>query len=298
MQHIKVSSRLGFTDGILSPAEIADALVSASVSKASAAPRATLAMGVLGGLFIALGGAFFTATLLGATPGVGADRLVAALMFSVGLILVVVAGAELFTGNALMIMAVWRKRLCPRTMMRNWGLVLAGNAVGAVGLALMMGWAGMFQGAHGALAREIAEMRFALEPGVAFMRGVLCNVLVCLAVWMSFSSRTPVGKIACVMLPVAAFVTLGFEHCIANLYLLPAGMLAGAEGGLPALMGNLLPVTLGNLVGAALVAWLYDCALRAASSDVPAAAPVAAAAEAPATMRARTPEKSRIAAEA
>lgn len=276
MQHIKVSSRLGFTDGILSPSEIADALVSASVAKAGAAPRVTLAMSVLGGLFIALGGAFFTATLLGAAPGVGADRLVAALMFSVGLILVVVAGGELFTGNALMVMAVWRKRLDPRIMTRNWGLVLAGNAIGAVGLALMMGWGGMLQGAHGALARDIAEMRFALDPGVAFVRGVLCNVLVCLAVWMSFSSRTPVGKIACVMLPVAAFVTLGFEHCIANLYLLPAGMIAGAEGGLGALMGNLVPVTLGNLAGAALVAWLYDSALRAAPAEVPAAAPAAA----------------------
>ncbi|MFN3614063.1 MAG: formate/nitrite transporter family protein [Rubrimonas sp.] len=297
MQHIKVSSRLGFTDGILSPAEIAEALVSASVAKAAAPPRATLSMGVLGGLFIALGGAFFTATLLGATPGVGAERLVAALMFSVGLILVVVAGAELFTGNALMLMAVWRGRLDRRAMARNWGLVLAGNAAGAVGLAVMMGWAGMLQGAHGALARDIAEMRFALDPSVAFVRGVLCNVLVCLAVWMSFSSRTPVGKIACVMLPVAAFVTLGFEHCIANLYLLPAGMLAGAEGGLPAVMGNLIPVTLGNLVGAALVAWLYDGALRAEAPEIAAATPAPVVTATPSLPRTKA-QPSRAAADA
>lgn len=287
MQPIRVSSKLGFSEGILSPAEILDALVAASVAKAEARAGSTLALGVLGGVFIAFAGAFFTAALVGAAPGVGTARLVGGIAFSLGLILVVVAGAELFTGNALMLLAYWRKRLTGRALLRNWGLVLAGNAIGAVGVAALIAASGLLSGPHGALAQGFATARFELAPEAAFVRGVLCNSLVCLAVWMSYSSRTPAGKIVCIVAPVAGFVTIGLEHSIANLYLLPVGLMAGAPGGIGNVLANFAPVAAGNLVGAALVAWLYANALQPAAE--PAAEPATSPALTKSTAASRVP---------
>lgn len=273
MQQIKISPKLGFSDGILSPAEIGDALVTASVAKSGSRAGATFALSILGGAFIALGAMSFTAVMVGAEP-TGVTRLVGGLMFSVGLVLVLIAGAELFTGNALMLLAYWRGRVRMRALLRNWTLVFVGNAVGAIAVAGLIWSSGLFDGAQGALARGYAEAKLALSPETAFVRGVLCNIFVCLAVWMSYSSRTPVGKIACALLPVAAFITIGLEHSIANLYILPAGAMAGAVGADPlAIMANIGPVALGNFVGAAIVAALYAYALEPVADEaVPPAA--------------------------
>lgn len=289
MQQIKISPRLGFTDGILPPNEIADALVSANVAKTEAPLATTLALSILGGGFIALGGAFFTATMVGSDLGLGTNRLIGGLVFSLGLVLVVIAGGELFTGNALMMLAYWRKRLTGRSMLRNLALVLGGNAIGALGVAALMAGSGFFEGPQGALARSFAQARFEMAPETAFMRGVLCNMLVCLAVWMSYSSRTPVGKIACVFLPVGGFITIGGEHSIANLYTIPAGMMAGAQGGIGDLIVNVGVVGAGNFVGAAIVAALYACALPAAPVEEAAPARTAAAARTTSRQRAADP---------
>ncbi|SEA43156.1 formate/nitrite transporter family protein [Rubrimonas cliftonensis] len=251
----------GAQETMLTPSQIGDALVASCVAKASASARATFALGVLGGAFIAFGGAFFTAVMVGAEPGLGAARMLGGLVFSLGLALVLVAGAELFTGNAMMLLAVWRGAMGVLPMLRNWGLVLAGNAAGALAVVALMSAGGLFSGGHGAVAAAIAEGKFAEPTSVALARGVMCNVLVCLAVWMSLATRNATGKVVAVALPVAAFITIGFEHSVANLYLLPAGLVSGAAGGLPDLMGNLPAVLLGNLVGAGLVAGLYAWAL-------------------------------------
>ncbi len=254
---------------MLTPAQIGDALVASCVAKAAAPAGKTFALGVLGGAFIAFGGAFFTAVMIGAEPGFGAAKALGGLVFSLGLALVLIAGAELFTGNAMMLLAVWRGVLGVRPMLRNWGLVLAGNAAGALGVVALMAAAGLFSGGHGAVAASIAEGKFAEPTSVSLARGVLCNILVCLAVWMSLATRNATGKAVAVALPVAAFITIGLEHSVANLYLLPAGLASGAAGGFADLMGNLPAVLLGNLIGAGVVAGLYACALGPAAEAAP-----------------------------
>lgn len=287
MQQNRNDSPPGASDGIRSPAEIADALVASSIRKAAARPAVTLALSALGGGYIALGGAFFAATMAGADLGFGASRLLGGIVFSMGLGLVLIAGAELFTGNIMMLLAYWRGRVPASALARNWGLVFAGNAAGALAVFAMMAGAGMLDGQIGSLMKGVAGAKMALDPGAAFLRGMLCNMLVCLGVWMSFAALTPTGKIMGMTLPIASFITIGFEHSVANLYLLPAGMFAGAEGGMGALLANLAPVTLGNMAGAALLAALYAAALA------PAPTADAAVARAPADGEAAPPPAAR-----
>lgn len=285
MTQVKTAERAGPGDAILSPAEIAEALIASSVAKAGKAATPTLAMGVLGGAFIALAGAFFVAVMVGAEPPSGAHRLAAALTFSTGLAMLVVAGGELFTGNALMLLALWRRRITAGAMARNWGLVIAGNAVGSLGVAALMWGGGFLAGPQGDVVAATTEAKLSLSAGEVFARGVLCNALVCLAVWMSLASRTAMGKIVAVLLPVAAFVTVGMEHCVANMYLLPAGLMAGADGTAFAATLNILVAAAGNLVGAAAVAGLYaaglDLAPAAARTAPTPQAGVEATADAP-----------------
>jgi formate/nitrite transporter len=184
--------------------------------------------------------------------GYGPTRLLGGVAFSLGLVLVIVAGAELFTGNAMIVMA-WADRRVPTTALaRNWALSFTGNAVGGVGLAVAMWLTGLLEaGPVHDTAIRIAETKLALGPLEAFVRGILCNVLVCLAVWLCFAARSVTDKVLAIVFPITAFVALGFEHSIANLYLLPAGLLAGANGNLAGVLANLVPVTLGNIVGGA-----------------------------------------------
>lgn len=233
------------------PAEIAALIETAGVAKAALPLHRMATLALLAGAFIGFGAAFWCIAMVGADPGFGPHRVLGGVVFALGLILVVVGGAELFTGNALMVMAAVDRRITLGRLLRNWGIVYAGNLVGAVGLALAFGMAGLLDGPMGAVAAKAAEAKAALSPVEAFVRGALCNALVCLAVWLSFAARTATDKILGVLWPVAAFVTLGLEHSVANMFLFPAGLWEGAGAPLSGVVGNLVWVTLGNIAGGA-----------------------------------------------
>lgn len=235
------------------PSEIAVLVENVGVRKARLAFLPTLMLGVLAGAFIAFGAMFFTVTVTGAEGGFGAVRLLGGLVFSLGLVLVIIGGAELFTGNCLIVMAWADKKVSSAELLRNWAIVYLGNFIGSVGSAVLVHFSGTLSLGDGgvqATAIAIAEGKTALPFLDAFVRGILCNILVCLAVWMSFAAHHVAGKVLAIILPVAAFVALGFEHSIANMYFIPVAMLAGAETvGLAGFITNLVPVTLGNIVG-------------------------------------------------
>lgn len=245
------------------PAEIAALVEESGVAKVHLPFLQTVTLGVLAGAFIAFGAMYFTLVMTGSGLGLGPGRMLGGLAFSLGLLLVVIGGAELFTGNNLIVMA-WSSRLVTGAqVLRNWSLVYVANFSGAIGCAVMMHWSGALgigDGAVAETARAIATGKVNLGFFEAFIRGVLCNILVCLAVWLCYAARTVVGKFAVLLLPISAFVALGFEHSVANMYLIPIGMLAGADGvDVAGFLGNLVPVTLGNIVGGggfvALVYW-------------------------------------------
>jgi len=233
------------------PAEIAALIETAGVAKAALPLHRMATLAMLAGAFIGFGAAFWCMAMVGADPGFGPQRVLGGAVFALGLILVVVGGAELFTGNALMVMAAVDRRITPGALMRNWGIVYAGNLVGAVGLAVAFGLSGLLEGPMGEVAARAAAAKAALPPLEAFVRGALCNALVCLAVWLSFAARTATDKILGVLWPVTAFVALGLEHSVANMFLFPAGLWAGSEAPVVSVLGNLLWVTLGNIVGGA-----------------------------------------------
>jgi formate transporter len=245
------------------PAQVALLVEQIGVKKAVLPAVPTLALGVLAGAFIAFGAMFSTLALTGSPLGFGPGRVLAGLAFSLGLVLVVVGGAELFTGNNLVVMAWAASKITTAQLLRNWTLVYVTNLVGALGSALMMWWSGALGLAGGGAetAIAIAQAKVALGFTEALFRGILCNVLVCLALWLSFAAPDVPGKVLAIIFPISAFVALGFEHSVANMYLIPIAMLAGADGvTLMGFIGNLLPVTLGNIVGGgvlvALVYWL------------------------------------------
>jgi formate/nitrite transporter len=247
-----------------SPAEIADRVENAGVAKASMPFLQTFVLSLLAGAFIAFGGMLYTLVMTNSGLGFGPGRLLGGVAFSLGLILVVVAGAELFTGNNLIVMAWADGRVTTRLLFRNWGIVFAGNVIGSLGMAVMVVLSGTLDLGDGAVARTamaIATSKIAIPPVQAFFRGILCNALVCMAVWLCFSAHSVSGKILAIIFPISAFVALGFEHSIANAYLIPVGYLAGASDiTLGGMLHNLLPVTAGNIVGGsvfvALVYWL------------------------------------------
>jgi formate/nitrite transporter len=234
------------------PAEIASRVEASGVVKAGLAADKLLVLAILAGVFVGLGAAFYTVVIADPGLGDGPTRLLGGVAFSLGLVLVVVAGAELFTGNAMIVMAWADGRVTTGALARNWLLSFVGNAIGGIGLAVAIYLTGLLAtGPQHDTAVRIAEAKMALPPLEAFVRGVLCNVLVCLAVWLCFAARSLTDKVLAVVFPITAFVALGFEHSIANLYLLPVGLLAGAKGGVVGALGNLVPVTLGNIVGGA-----------------------------------------------
>jgi formate transporter len=257
----------------LPPADVARRAEAVGVAKAAMSAADVFVLAVLAGAFIALGAAF--ATTVGAGAGdmpYGVTRLLVGVSFSLGLILVVVAGAELFTGNNLIVMAWASRRVTTRSLLRNWALVYAGNFVGAFGTALLV-WLGKqytFGGdSVGVTALTIASTKTGYGFGQAVALGALCNALVCLAVWLTYGAHTTTDKILAVVPPIAAFVALGFEHSVANMYFVPVALLVKtndawmrATNGLPDvsdltwghfLLDNLLPVTIGNVVGGAVM---------------------------------------------
>lgn len=245
-----------------SPAEIATRVENVGVAKARMPRTQVLALAGLAGAFIAFGAVFYTVVVTGSSLGFGITRAVGGLSFSLGLVLVVLAGAELFTGNNLVAMAWASGRISSAELIGNWLLVYVGNAVGAfliVALVLLADTGGLADGAVGDTAVMIARSKCALSASEAFSRGVLCNTLVCLAVWLAMGGHTFADKFLAVLFPITAFVAAGFEHSIANLFFLPWGI---AEAGDPSLIApavaNLFWVTAGNVLGGSvLVAGTY-----------------------------------------
>ncbi|MCX7828164.1 MAG: formate/nitrite transporter family protein [Thermanaerothrix sp.] len=256
------------------PLDMGRKLCDVSVGKCGAPVDRTLVMGFLGGAYIALAGFFYTVVTQDGYGfvGVGLTRFVGGLAFSLGLLLVLAAGAELFTGNCLMPMPLLAGRLPLGGMLRNWCLVYLGNLLGAVGVAFLIRLSGLDSGLVGENALKVAAAKMSLPFSEAFFRGVLCNWLVALAVWMSYGADGVGGKAAAVVLPVTAFVACGFEHSVANMYFLALGLMEVGRTAphgvdlsvvnLGGYLGNLVPVTLGNAAGASvLVAAAYWKAL-------------------------------------
>jgi formate transporter len=251
------------------PTQIAIRVREVGVTKAAMPVLTMFALAVLAGAFIALGALFFTITMTtgttGQPPAFGLMRLAGGLTFSLGLILVVVGGAELFTGNNLIAMAWASGRVTTQQVMRNWGWVYLGNLVGAVGTAALVWLAGvhnMSDGAVGETMVRIARAKVSLDPVSALARGILCNVLVCLAVWLCMGARSVTDKILATVFPITAFVACGFEHSVANMYFLPIGVALAAGTSAPLsvtdAVSNLALVTLGNVLGGTLlVALIY-----------------------------------------
>ncbi len=233
------------------PAEIAALVETAGTAKARLPLPQMFVLALLAGAFIGLGAAAYTMTLTGTAPVTGPVRVLGGAVFSLGLILVVIAGAELFTGNVLMVIAAVDRKIPLRLLLRSWGIVYFGNLTGAAGLASAFALTGLLDGAMGETASAIAGAKADLTPLEAFVRGALCNALVCLAVWLSFAARTAAGKVLAILWPITAFVLLGLEHSIANMYFFPQAWGAGADTPLSAAAANLFWVTLGNIAGGA-----------------------------------------------
>ncbi|MBL8791886.1 MAG: formate/nitrite transporter family protein [Rhizobiales bacterium] len=233
------------------PAEVAKRIEDAGTGKAALHAMPLAVLSVMAGIFIALGAAAFTAVVTGTDLAYGPTRFIGGLVFSLGLVLVVVAGAELFTGNTLIVLAYVDRKITARAVLRNWAFSFTGNLVGATAIALLMGASGLFAGPVGETARKIALAKVTLEFPEAIVRGILCNMMVCLAVWLTFAARSVTDKILAILLPISGFVLLGYEHSIANMYLIAAGYVAGADITLGGYLHNLVPVTIGNVIGGA-----------------------------------------------
>ncbi len=254
-----------------SPQQIAERVQNVGVAKARLPLLSMAMLGVLAGAFIGLGALYYTLVISDANLSFAAGRVLGAVCFSLGLLLVVVAGAELFTGNNLLAMAWADGKVGTGEVLRNWMVVCIANFVGAAGLALLVHWSGHAGLNGGAIARaylEIAAAKSTMPLSELFFRGVLCNVLVCMAVWMALAGRSVVDRFVAIVLPISAFVAAGFEHSIANMYFFPLALLLKASGSaLPAgaeaitvyaMFRNLVPVIAGNIVGGSvLVALVY-----------------------------------------
>jgi formate transporter len=260
----------------LMPLEIAQKAQTVGVKKAQMEIASMFVLAVLAGAFIALGAIF--ATVVGTSPGVpfGLLKLMMGLVFSLGLILVVIAGAELFTGNNLIVMSWISGKVTTGGLLRNWGIVYVGNFVGAVMTAYIMYLTHQYEfadGAVGVTALKIANGKIGLDFAQAVALGAMCNALVCLAVWLTYSAHTVADKVLAIIFPITAFVAAGFEHSVANMYFIPIGLfikalspefVAASGLDLTALtwqsffVNNLLPVTIGNIIGGAgMVALVY-----------------------------------------
>lgn len=240
------------------PQEIARKVERLGVAKARADTLTLLVLAILAGAFISIGALLFTVVVTESGFGFGPTRLLGGLSFCLGLILVVVAGAELFTGNNLIAMA-WASRLIStRDVMRNWLIVYVGNVVGCLGTVFLVVWSGVASlggGAVGEMAIHIARTKADLSLSEAFTRGILCNALVCLAVWLAIGARSVTDKVVAVIFPITAFVAIGFEHSIANWFFLPFGFALDGQGAV-SIVGvarNIVAVSAGNIVGGTLL---------------------------------------------
>jgi len=254
------------------PEETAAQLVRAGVSKARAMMASTVVLAVMAGAFVALG-AMLTSTIgAQSTLGSGPTRLIMGLGLTMGLFFVVMTGAELFTGNNLMVMGVLSRTILARELARNWALVYVGNLIGALVIVLLVFYSRWWEQGNFSFSEfsvTSANSKVNLSFGIAFLRGIVANMLVCLAVWMATAGRTVTDKLLAVSLPVTAFVAGGFEHSVANMFFLPFGALVATDADALAAAGltagdvsrldiagiaqNLVAVTLGNIVGGVIV---------------------------------------------
>ncbi len=257
----------------LPPPEMAQRAAQVGQAKVELGAAKTLALAVLAGAFIAMGAVFATTVTAGAGElPYGVGRLLGGVAFSLGLILVVVAGAELFTGNNLIVMSWASRRVPTARLLRSWLLVYCGNFAGAlatVGLMYATRQYTFGSGVVGAQVLAIADAKVSLGFGQAVALGILCNALVCIAVWLCYSARSTADRILAIVPPIAAFVASGFEHSVANMYFVPIGILVKSDSGhvastsgVPDLadltwgsffVDNLVPVTIGNLIGGTLL---------------------------------------------
>lgn len=271
------SETMLFGSDAYSPREIAVRVRDVGVAKARLPLLSTVLLAMLAGAFIGLGSLYYVVVVSDPELGWAARRVVGGAVFSLGLILVVVAGAELFTGNNLLAMAWVERRISTRELIFSWTLVFLGNFAGAVLLGCAVFLSGHLELNGGAVGRSyvsIAAAKMSLPFAKAFFSGVLCNVLVCMAVWMTLGARSVTDKAVAVIFPVSAFVAAGFEHSVANMYVLPLAMMIQASLGQPvqyaSLIGNLVPVVAGNLVGGSvLVALVYYFIYRWPPAAVP-----------------------------
>lgn len=254
---------------MLTPTEIATKTIETGKTKASLPWWKMILLGIFAGMFIALAG-------VGATFGnIYGGKIAGACIFTAGLAMVVVAGSELFTGNNLMLMALFDRKIKLHQLIKNWALVFLGNFIGAVFVATAVVISGTFDQIPDTVVAT-ANAKANLGFFEALLKGIMCNFLVCIAVWMATAADTVQGKIAAIFLPIMLFVLCGFEHSIANMFYLPAGILTGAINNLTAptitdaLLNNLLPVTLGNIIGGVvLVAGGYYLAYHSSKPKQP-----------------------------
>jgi formate transporter len=259
------------------PAQMAERVEGVGVTKVQLQFWNSLMLAILAGAFIALGAEFSTLTITGISPGFGLQKLAGGVTFCLGLILVVVAGAELFTGNNLIVMAWASGNIGLGKLLGSWALVYVGNLIGSLATVGLMFLTEQWKFANfgvGATALTIANAKVNLAFMPALARGIMCNALVCLAVWLCFSARSVTDKILAILFPITAFVASGFEHSIANMYFIPMGIALStqpdvvAAAGLTAadlvrlnwggFVGNLVPVTIGNIIGGGvMVAFVY-----------------------------------------
>jgi formate/nitrite transporter len=265
------------------PREIAERVENVGVAKARLPFLPLAFLGVLAGAFIGLGAMYFTLVTSDTTLGFAAAGVLGGVTFSLGLVLVIVAGAELFTGNNLIAMAWAEGKVSTLEVLRNWVIVCAANFIGAAGLAVIVflsGHLGMNGDAVALQAVKIAAAKAALPAVEAFYSGVMCNILVCMAVWMAFAGRSVIDKTVAILFPVSAFVAAGFEHSIANMYFFPIAMLQQAYSPVAApgvelidaahMLRNLAFVIAGNIVGGSvLVALVYHIVYRRGAAAKP-----------------------------
>ena len=275
--------------GLFTPAEVAKNYIATGKGKAAMPSSKLFLLGMMAGAFIALAGvgASTASALVG---NASLAKLVSGLVFPGGLMMVLLAGSELFTGNCLMVISLLEREIRAGQMLRNWVVVYLGNLAGSLivsAVCVYGGQAGLFSGALAVSELSTAVTKCSLSFGDAFLRGVGCNFLVCIAVWISFAAKDVAGKIAGLYFPILLFVVSGFEHSVANMYYISVGLLtkgnavwaaAAEEAGmdLTALTwgnffgGNLLPVTLGNIVGGCAVGLVYwFCYLRNTGEKTP-----------------------------
>ena len=246
-----------------SPVEILSLLIAWSVKKTGYTFKSLFILSLFAGMFIALGAVFFT-TITAFSTNQGTFKVIGGICFSLGLILVVLTGAELFTGNNLMIAAVAERKITTADMMKNWLTTYIGNLLGSLIVVMLVYFSQHHLIGDGKVANHmiaIAENKVNLPFFTALSKGVLCNLLVCLAVLISQAAKSVPGKILCILFPITAFVAIGFEHSVANMFFIPMGMMVQGPYMPPIttyqfLFSNLLPVTIGNIIGGTILAGL------------------------------------------